>query len=68
MPQKAAAVNLARNVEFGCDSIEPGEKEGIVGVTLGSRMSLGYQLMEGEDCVKQQVSRKMRGFCQPKIN
>ena len=65
-PQKAAAVDLTGEVNVGGDMIEPSEKERILGVTIGSRMTMKYQLLEGEKCVMKQVSRKMRGLWQLK--
>ena len=65
-PQKAGTLDLTGSVDVGGDQIKPSDKERILGVTLGSRMSMRHQLMEGEDCIMQQVSRKMRGLWQLK--
>ena len=65
-PQKAGTVDLTGSVDVGEDKIKPSDKERILGVTLGSRMSMKHQLMEGDDCIMQQVSRKMRGLWQLK--
>ena len=65
-PQKAGTVDLTGSVNVGEDEIEPSDKERILGVTIGSRMSMKHQLMEGDDCIMQQVSRKMRGLWQLK--
>ena len=65
-PQKAGAVDLTGTVNVGGDLIEPSDKERILGVTLSSRMSMKHQLIEGEKCVMQKMSRKMRGLWQLK--
>jgi len=65
-PQKAGTLDLTGKVNFGGEAIEPSEKERILGVTLGSRMSLRHHLMEGDDSILQKVSRKMRGLWQLK--
>ena len=48
-PQRAGKVDLTGDVDIGGSLINPSESEKILGLTISSRMSMKYHLLEGNN-------------------
>ena len=60
--QRAAGKILNEPVKFGNDYVVPSKSEKILGVTLGTNLSLEEHLFSADNSIFQQVSRKMRAL------
>ena len=60
--QRATGKNWQEPVDFNGDQIVPSKSEKILGITLGTNMSVGSHLLTGDCSVLSQVSTKMRAL------
>ena len=60
--QRATGKNWQESVNFNGDQIVPSESEKMLGITLGTNMSVGLHLVSGESSILSQVSNKMRAL------
>ena len=64
--QRAVGKNLLEPIHFGSDQVVPSAAERILGVALGTTMSVNLHLTEGDCSILSQVSKRMRALWQLK--